>query len=463
MLLSPPIGPFKADVRVSADQPDPNPDDNTASASATVLVVPDAIPVEVRDAPIGFSPAAQGIGLGGTVQWNFLGPGQHSAYDPSGIGLFASGIKTPPAYAAYRFVGAGTFAVRDARNAAALGSIVVPMNVAPGSGLSFNIVWGAAAPPSGVVFDVQVRRPLSNSFVNWRTGQVNTSAPFLPDGGAGVYQFRARMRRFSNGAASGWSPVAVADTTADRTPPQLNVGPKPAFVVGTIVDPVQMVEAPNFFAENIAQRITWSASDDVGVCSYDLYRVWAGGPPVPVFVNSSQTEYVDLATDYDGTFGGGSSRTQGFLVTARDCSGNTTTKSVAQRVEVTQENGQSATALPGSSTVTYTGQWATSSCTCFLWGATRRSSASGARVTFSHTFAQGDHMAVVMAKGPGRGRAAIRVDGVVVATIDTFASVNTNRVVVFERMMSAGTHTVSITNLATVGRPRIDLDAVMTN
>jgi hypothetical protein len=29
--------------------------------------------------------------------------------------------------------------------------------------------------------------------------------------------------------------------------------------------------------------------------------------------------------------------------------------------------------------------------------------------------------------------------------------------------MSAGTHTVSITNLATAGRAKIDLDAVMTN
>jgi hypothetical protein len=52
---------------------------------------------------------------------------------------------------------------------------------------------------------------------------------------------------------------------------------------------------------------------------------------------------------------------------------------------------------------------------------------------------------------------------VFLANIDTFAAVNTNRVVVFQRMMPAGTHTVTIVNQATGGRPRIDLDAVMTN
>jgi hypothetical protein len=47
--------------------------------------------------------------------------------------------------------------------------------------------------------------------------------------------------------------------------------------------------------------------------------------------------------------------------------------------------------------------------------------------------------------------------------IDTFASVNTNRLVVFERGTTAGVHTIAIVNHATSCRPRIDLDAILIN
>jgi len=84
-------------------------------------------------------------------------------------------------------------------------------------------------------------------------------------------------------------------------------------------------------------------------------------------------------------------------------------------------------------------------------------------MTFTRTYEKGDHVAVVMALGPNRGRASIRIDGAWFMNVDTFASVNTNRVVVFQRRMPAGTHTLTILNQATPGRPRIDVDAVMTN
>ena len=114
--------------------------------------------------------------------------------------------------------------------------------------------------------------------------------------------------------------------------------------------------------------------------------------------------------DYNGDFGGGSFVIDGFTVTARDCQGNATTKVVSEQPVVNE----------------------------------------------------GDQVALVMALGPGRGRASIRIDGTWLTNIDTFAAVNTNRVVVFRRM-PAGTHTLTIVNQATPGRPRIDLDAVMTN
>jgi hypothetical protein len=174
--------------------------------------------------------------------------------------------------------------------------------------------------------------------------------------------------------------------------------------------------------------------------------------------------YVVVSEDYDGDAGGGSTVLTGWTIGATDCRGNGIQRLVSDTAHVTQEDG---TATAGGSgpvpQVTYTGSWTTSSCQCFLFGRTRRTSSSGARVTLTANFPEGSHLALVRAKGPGRGRAAIRLDGTIITTIDTFAPTNANRVVVFDRLMPAGTHSISITNLATSGRPRVDLDAIMTN
>jgi hypothetical protein len=75
-----------------------------------------------------------------------------------------------------------------------------------GPGTQFTIAWASAAPPPGFVFDVQIRRPGSGSWVDWKNGVTTTSAMFVPDGGAGTYSFRAKLRKTSNGSSSNWSP-----------------------------------------------------------------------------------------------------------------------------------------------------------------------------------------------------------------------------------------------------------------
>ena len=62
-----------------------------------------------------------------------------------------------------------------------------------------------------------------------------------------------------------------------------------------------------------------------------------------------------------------------------------------------------------------------------------------------------------MAKGPGRGKAAIYFDNVKVATIDTYAAANTNRVITWDKGLTGSA------NHTTGGRPEprvgIDVDA----
>jgi hypothetical protein len=65
----------------------------------------------------------------------------------------------------------------------------------------------------------------------------------------------------------------------------------------------------------------------------------------------------------------------------------------------------------------------------------------------------------IEAKGPARGKAKIYDDGVYVKTIDAYASANTNRVLRWDKRISGSSnHTIKVVNLATPGRPRIDVD-----
>jgi hypothetical protein len=285
------------------------------------------------------------------------------------------------------------------------------------------------------------------------------------------------MRRFTRGfvvatVTVGFmlaTSVPFAQAALDQTPPSLTVPVAPSFVVGNIVETTYNGD-PNScagfagFTLNIEQLIKWSATDDVAVSSYDLYVIPVGAAPFPFLQYTTDTQHTFLMSDdNDGDCGGGALATRGFWVTARDASFNATTKVIdmSHRPVVNQEDNTSTTNTSGE--LSYTGTWGQSNCTCFLRGHTAFTTRSGARVMFTRTYEGGDHVALVMAKGPGRGRASIRIDGNWLMDIDTYAPVNTNRVVVFERMMSAGTHTLTIVNHATPGRSRIDLDAVMTN
>lgn len=271
-----------------------------------------------------------------------------------------------------------------------------------------------------------------------------------------------RMRRFIVGSAvvafSVIAQMPAANAAFDQTPPSLTVNVTPSFVVGNVVTDGQIDTV--HYTNDIAQLIQWSATDDVGVCSYDLFAVPAGAPPEMLLEFSQDTQYTYApGSDYNGDFGGGSNVIDGFVVTARDCNGNATTKAVDEHIFVFQEDGLSPTDGPQS--LTYTGVWGQGSCTCFLAGHTASSTVSGARAIFTRTFTASDQVALVMAEGPGRGRASIRIDGKWLMNIDTFATANTNRVVVFERAMPAGIHTLTIVNHGTPGRPRIDLDAIL--
>ena len=120
--------------------------------------------------------------------------------------------------------------------------------------------------------------------------------------------------------------------------------------------------------------------------------------------------------------------------------------------------------------VSYSGDWETSTCTCWSDGTTRRTTEKGASVTyhvpsplFSHAGRQVDDapyiLALVMAKGPDRGVAAVFVDGTNVGRVNTNSADKVNGTVVWRRTLAPGSHTITVVNRGTEGSPRIDIDA----
>ncbi len=256
----------------------------------------------------------------------------------------------------------------------------------------------------------------------------------------------------------------------DRTPPVVTAPPQPAFLVGGQLQ--VWGDFPGVQYTDVPVRMTWSASDPSGVCSYSidgLHSNYGSGFPVTHVEDDLESPAYDgTLNDYDGTFGSGGGWPNGYLVSAYDCEYNVAGIVAVEGAPVVfQDDGRSATGGPevgGPEPITldYSGRWTLGSCACASGGTQRATNRAGAAVEFTRSFAEGDHVALVMATGPGRGRAGVYVDGELVRNVDTFAAGgNVNRIVVFDRALSAGDHTIRLVNRATAGHPRIDLDAVV--
>lgn len=260
--------------------------------------------------------------------------------------------------------------------------------------------------------------------------------------------------------------LALAATPAtaatDTTPPVLNLPATVSYVVGGTLTDSLTADYP--FSHNIPVSVAWSATDASGICGYQIGGALAGGPTAFASVSPTVRSWRGSATDYDGTFGGGSGVMVGFTVIARDCTGNTTQKTASSVVRIYSETGQSSSDFPIP--VTYGGAWGTSSCACWLGDSVRRTTARNASVAFVvDAPAGGRRVAVVTNTGPNRGSFDIRVDGALRATYNAYATEATkkNSVIAWQAALPAGRHTVTLVNRATAGRPRMDVDALLVN
>lgn len=139
-----------------------------------------------------------------------------------------------------------------------------------------------------------------------------------------------------------------------------------------------------------------------------------------------------------------------LAVRARDAAGNWSawTESPALSPVLVQES---------SAAVVTAGAWKRSTSSLWSGRTTRYATRAKAKLSFGFT---GRGIALIAPTGPGRGRAAIYIDGHYAGSITLNASVLHPRHVVFRRSWAtAGAHRITVVVAGTKGHPRVDVDA----
>jgi hypothetical protein len=110
-----------------------------------------------------------------------------------------------------------------------------------------------------------------------------------------------------------------------------------------------------------------------------------------------------------------------------------------------------------SSSVKYSGTWASKSSSSFSGGSAKYAKAAGRSASLKFT---GRSIALVTTKAPSRGKVKVYVNGAYVATVDLYGASTQYRALAWQKTWSSsGTRTIKLVVAGTSGRPRVDLDA----
>ena len=240
----------------------------------------------------------------------------------------------------------------------------------------------------------------------------------------------------------------------------ISSGP-PDVVPPTANPPAQSIDLSSLASatatSNVNVKLTWSATDNVGVKKYDLQRR----------TNTSTTwtnETISPATAVSKIIGLTPGNTYQFRVRATDGAGNVSNWADGPTFRLTLHQETLGGVSPTVPRLAYTGTWASQTVATASGGAQRFASVANATATITFT---GSNVAWVAVKGRDRGLAEVVLDGILVGTIDLFRANAAVRNVVFERSnLAGGEHTLQIRVLGTKARnstgTRVDLDAFVT-
>lgn len=177
----------------------------TASAATTTITI----------TSLHYPPSTT-IGIGDTVTWqNQMQPStHHTATGNTPLSLWSIDLNGNGTSGSKVFSAAGTFAFHCEIHPIEMhGNISVRMTAAPTSGTTattFSIRWATVKAPAGFRYVVQRKAP-GGAFAAFKS-TVGKSASWTPSK-PGTWSFRSRLKRLSNGSASGYSPVLTVSVT----------------------------------------------------------------------------------------------------------------------------------------------------------------------------------------------------------------------------------------------------------
>jgi plastocyanin len=154
----------------------------------------------------GFNARTVKIPLGDSVRWRNQTSTDHTS-TANQFNLWNRALPGPSTSTAVSFKRAGTFAYHCAIHPDMKGKVQVRLRVTPTSGTTstaFVVRVATENAPTGFQHQVQ-RRRAGQAFAQWMTTTGQTLAFNAPS--TGRWDFRARLRRVSDGTVSGWSPV----------------------------------------------------------------------------------------------------------------------------------------------------------------------------------------------------------------------------------------------------------------
>jgi plastocyanin len=193
-----------------------------ALAGLTVLAI--ALPARAATQTVDmtdqftFNPTPVALNLGDTVKWKSTSFVTHTA--TSNTGFFDLTVN-PGQSKTHGFDFGGSFPYycrfHGAPGSGMHGTVNVPdkwLNQGiQHAGDVQRIRVAAVAAPTGLAYDVQMKRPGAGAFHSFKSKVKTAIVKFTPTD-AGEYQFRSRVHRLSNNKTSGFSPAAFVEIVA---------------------------------------------------------------------------------------------------------------------------------------------------------------------------------------------------------------------------------------------------------
>ncbi len=248
-------------------------------------------------------------------------------------------------------------------------------------------------------------------------------------GGSTANGTRSVYAQFRDGAGN-WSPVYQDTIVLDTVAP-------------TVAVPVAVIRSDATVGSLVPARVSWSASDATsGVAGYQVEQSTDGGAWTRLSLSGP------LVTSVARSLSPGHGYR--FRVRAVDRAARWSGWRYGPVLGAGLHQESSAA-------LAWSGTWSRYGVTGASGGAVRGSTQAGAKASFTASMRSVGWVAV---RGPTRGQASVYVDGVLIRTVDLYAStIQPARIVFTRSWASTATHTVTVRVVGTSGRPRVEVDA----